>query len=56
MQKAESEVRYLSSELKDKVIITIFDKIFIQSILLFQTQRVAILEEKVHLYEKALRT
>ncbi|CAF1338075.1 unnamed protein product [Rotaria sordida] len=36
MQKAESDVRYLTSELKDK------------------TQRIAVLEEKVHLYEKAL--
>ncbi|CAF3645496.1 unnamed protein product [Rotaria sp. Silwood1] len=36
MQKAESDVCYLTSELKDK------------------TQRIAVLEEKVHLYEKAL--
>ncbi|CAF4130733.1 unnamed protein product [Rotaria sp. Silwood2] len=36
MQKAESDVCYLTSELKDK------------------TQRVAVLEEKVRLYEKAL--
>ncbi|UJR13873.1 hypothetical protein I4U23_000881 [Adineta vaga] len=37
MQKAESDVRYLTSELKDK------------------TQRVAVLEEKNQLYEKALQ-
>ncbi|CAF4397035.1 unnamed protein product, partial [Adineta steineri] len=37
MQKAESDARYLTSELKDK------------------TQRIAVLEEKTHLYEKALR-
>lgn len=37
MQKAESDARFLSSELKEKV------------------NRIAILEEKVHLYEKAIR-
>lgn len=37
MQKAESDARFLSSELKEKV------------------NRIGILEEKVHLYEKAIR-
>ncbi|CAF1373176.1 unnamed protein product [Adineta steineri] len=37
MQKAESDARYLTSELKDK------------------TQRIAVFEEKTHLYEKALQ-
>ena len=37
MQKADSDARFLSSELKEKV------------------NRIAILEEKVHLYEKAIR-
>ena len=54
MQQAESDLRHVTSELKEKVNV---EKRNVEETdrFSFQNQRIAVLEEKVQLYEKALR-
>ena len=52
MQKAESDLRFATSELKEKV--KRFDRNSTALLVSLQNKRIAVLEEKVQLYEKAL--